>query len=748
MTDSRADRIDIEAADQLEKKFDTSLATRAHGPLLTRALYLGAIVFALYHFVTAGFGTPVEHEHMGYHLTGLFILIFVGFPLIRTQRAIEYQRNTWWRWGNVPAYDWLFAALGVAAALFLAVSWSGLDIFGYEISEQALRQGDPSPPDIVLGTILVVLTLEIARRSLGFVLPLIILVFISYALLGPYMPFQVLKHPGVDWRQFINNMYFPQEGIFGVTLWVVSTVVFHFVLFGVIAQRMGLGQFFVDNAMVLAGRYTGGPAKVSVVSSAFFGTISGSSIANTVSTGSLTIPNMKRLGYPGHFAGGVEAASSAGGQITPPIMGAASFLMAEFLEVPYTTIVLAAIVPAAMHYVGVISIVHFTAKRLGLRGYAPEVLPNLAKVWKEGWPTALPLLGLLVVLFSGYSPNMAAFIGITLCVVVGFTSLSKPLTLIVPAAALAFVLMKATDGVFSIWLTCVLVFCIVVGVLQRRERQEFRKLFDSMNVGVQYALAVGAAAAAVGIVVGVINTTGVAFRLGFMVTNGARDMAEVIHLFIGWVPLEVFSQASIQQFLSLVLIAMACILMGAGLPTTALYIMLVSVAQPALSQLGVPVLATHFFVLYYGVISEITPPVCASAYAAAGIAGANPFRTGVSAFSLGIGKLMVPMVFVYAPALLLVLPEYFTWMSFIQVSLTCAFGIFAIATAVSGYFMAPLNAGWRALMAVSGLLLVAPSWESDIVALLVAAPAVVSQVMGRRSLARRAVPVTEPVQGD
>ena len=296
--------LDIKAAEELEKKFDSALATRDNGPGLNRLLYFGAIAFALYHIWTAGFGTPVEHQHMGIHLTGLFILIFTGFPLLRRKNALEYRPNGLLRWGNVPAYDWLCAVLGVMAALFLTVSWNGLDLFGYKIMEQALRQGDPSLPDIVLGSALVVLVLEIARRSLGFVLPLIILVFIAYALLGPVMPFQILQHPGVDWRQFINNMYFPQEGIFGVTLWVVSTVVFHFVLFGVVAQRMGLGQFFVDNAMILAGRYTGGPAKVSVVSSAFFGTISGSSIANTVSTGSLTIPNMKRLGYPGHFAGG------------------------------------------------------------------------------------------------------------------------------------------------------------------------------------------------------------------------------------------------------------------------------------------------------------------------------------------------------------------------------------------------------------------------------------------------------------
>ena len=727
--------LDIKAAEELEKKYDSALAIRQHGPLLTRILYVFTIIFALYHFYTAGFGTPAEHEHMGYHLTGLFILIFASFPLFKTENALSRHANVWWRWGNVPIYDWIFAALGVTAALFLAVSWSGLNLFGYEIAEQALRQGDPSPPDIVLGSILLVLVLEIARRSLGFVLPLIISVFITYALLGPVMPFEVLKHPGVDWRQFINNMYFPSEGIFGVTLWVVSTVVFHFVLFGVVAQRMGLGQFFVDNAMILAGRYTGGPAKVSVVSSAFFGTISGSSIANTVSTGSLTIPNMKRLGYPGHFAGGVEAAASAGGQITPPIMGAASFLMAEFLEVPYTTIVLAALVPAAMHYIGVISIVHFTAKRLGLSGYPKEQLPLFLKVWKEGWPTVLPLVCLLIVLFSGYTPNMAAFIGILLCVTVGFTTLSKPLTLVVPLGALAFVVWKVMNGGFSIPLGVIISACIIVGVLQRRERQNFKQLFDSFHVGVQYALAVGAAAAAVGIVVGVINTTGVAFRLGFMVTNGARDMSEALHLVIGWIPFEAFSQVSIQQFLSLVLIAIACILMGAGLPTTALYIMLVSVAQPALAQLGVPALATHMFVLYYGVISEITPPVCASAYAAAGIAGANPFRTGISAFTLGIGKLMVPMVFVYAPVMLVVLPEYFTWGGFLQVSLTCALGVFVIAAAISGYLYARLNTLWRFLIGIIGLLLVAPSWESDVIALVLAAPVVLAQLATRRKAA-------------
>ena len=732
MVAEQTNQIDQDAVEELEKRYDTALNTRDNGGVLSRILYLVAIAFAIYHIYTAGFGTPVEHVHMGIHLTGLFVLIFASFPLLRNDNAMRHQPGRWYKFGNVPLYDWVFIVVGVCAALFLTVSWTGFTLFGLDIPEQALRQGNPTQLDIILGTGLVVLVLEIARRSLGFVLPLIIMVFIGYALLGPLMPFQILKHPGVDWRQFINNMYFPSEGIFGVTLWVVSTVVFHFVLFGVVAQRMGLGQFFVDNALILAGKYTGGPAKVSVVSSAFFGTISGSSIANTVSTGSLTIPNMKKMGYPGHFAGGVEAAASAGGQITPPIMGAASFLMAEFLEVPYTTIVIAALVPALMHYIGVLTIVHFSAKRLGLKGYPNDQIPKFLHVWRHGWPTVIPLVALLIVLFSGYSPNMAAFIGITLCIVVGFSTFAKLHTLIAPGALLTFIFWKVSNNGFSPVLGGILAACVILSVIHKRERQSFKEFFDSFHVGVQYALAVGAAAAAVGIVVGVINTTGVAFRLGFMVTNGAQEISMNIAPLLQWIPLEVFGQPSIQQFLSLVFIAIACILMGAGLPTTALYIMLVSVAQPALSQLGIPALATHMFVLYYGVISEITPPVCASAYAAAGIAGANPFRTGVSAFTLGIGKLMVPMVFVYAPTMLIVIPEYFTLLSFLQVSISCAVGVFVIATVVAGYFLVPLNGLWRLITLIAGLLLVAPSWHSDLVALVMLAPIILSQVAKSR----------------
>ncbi|MDP7618086.1 MAG: TRAP transporter permease [Arenicellales bacterium] len=692
-------QFDFRQSAKLEQKYDSGLQVRALGPWLVKFTFLFSVLFAAYHYVTAGIGVPVDYWHMGVHMSGVIILVFIGYPMLKKGRSAGLHTNTWWRFGNVPLWDWVLILAGVASSLYIGFTWYEInfEFMGehFFLPEQVMRQGDPALIDVVFGTVLITVLLEAVRRTLGIVVPIIILLFTCYAVFGPYIPLMILKHPGINWAQYINNMYFPAEGIYGITLWIVSTVVFHFVLFGVLAQRMGLGQFFVDVATVVAGRYTGGLAKVSVVSSAFFGTISGSSIANTVSTGSLTIPNMKRMGYPGHLAGGVEAASSAGGQITPPIMGAAAFVMAEFLEVPYTTIVLAAIVPAAMHYIGVLSIVHFKAKRLGLKGLPAEEIPRLLSVLKRGWPTAIPLVVLIYVLFSGYSPHMAAFWGITCALIVGFVN---PM-----------------------------------------HRISVRDVLDGCVTGVRYALTVGAVCAAIGIVVGVVNSTGLGFRLGFMVTNGALTIGENLYSLFAWIPLAEFSVPGLTLFVSLVLIAITCILMGAGLPTTALYIMLATVAQPALGNLGIPPLASHLFVLYYGVISEITPPVCASAYAAAGIAGANPFRTGVSAFTLGVAKLMVPMVFVYSPVMLIVLEDYFTWSSFLSTTISCAVGIFMVATAVAGFFLVQMPVVIRWAMALAGILLVAPGMRSDIFALIFVAPVLIQQVIVWRS-ARPIIP--------
>jgi TRAP transporter 4TM/12TM fusion protein len=683
--------IDEKRAKQIEEEFEAERPARQLSPALSRVLALGLVLFAIYHYVTAGTGIPVDYWHMGIHLSGVLVALFILFP--RTAQGAPARLAI----AGVPLSDWGLGLVGAASALWIGFSWEGFDftILGHRVrlAEQAMRQGDPATIDIILGTALIAIVLEATRRVIGWVLPIIVMVFVVFALFGPHMPLDILKHPGVHWGQFVNNVYFPAEGIFGIPLWVVSTVVFHFVLFGAVAQKMGLGRLFVDLSTVVAGRFVGGPAKVSVVSSALFGTISGSAVANVVSTGSLTIPNMKRLGYPGHFAGGVEAAASAGGQVTPPIMGAAAFIMAEYLALPYSTIALAATVPALMHYLGVLVIVHFEAKRLGLSGEKAEDIPRLGDVLRRGWPSAIPLGVLLYVLFSGYTPYMAAFCGITAC--------------------------------------------IVIGLVNPMHRMTPRQLFDAFLEGGRSALAVGAICAAVGIVIAVITLTGLAFRMGFMVTSAAQDIARSLHAVLAFLPGDIFTLKELTRFLSMLFIGIACLLMGAGVPTTALYIMLVTVAQPAFTNLGIPPLATHLFVFYYGIISEVTPPVCTSAYAAAAIANSNPWKTGFAAFRLSNAKIMVPFVFCYSPAMLIVLPGT-TWADFFQTTLTCAAGVFVLGMAFTGYVNRPISMGLRLLLGFAGLMLVVPGTYTDLLAVAIVAPILGWLLLSGRDAAARA----------
>jgi len=407
--------------------------------------------------------------------------------------------------------------------------------------------------------------------------------------------------------------------------------------------------------------------------------------------------------------------------------------MAEFLNVPYTTIVLAGIFPALLHYFGVFSVVHLMARKLGLKGMAKEALPHFTKVWKNGWANVVPLVALLVVLFSGYTPYMSAFCGISLLIIVGMTRRDVLPSLILPVAFAGFVLSKLIAGEFGIWVSLVLLVCTALGIFNPQKRVTLGEMITTFETGVKYALAVGAASAAVGIVVGVINTTGIGFRLGFMVTSGATELADAIHAMIGLSGFELFTTSSITLFLSLVLIAFSCILMGAGIPTTALYIMLVSVAQPALAQLGIPPIASHMFVLYYGVVAEITPPVCTSAYAASAIANSNPFRTGISAFTLGLGKVVAPMAFVYAPVLLFADPNGFDLLTFSYTAVSAVFGVVALSAAVVGVWLAPLAIWARILLALGGLVFIAPSFTSDIIAMLIISPVIMLQVAARFS---------------
>jgi len=666
--------IDFDKARELEEQYDPEIQFRdTWGPV--RWLVIGLLfTLSVFHYYTSGFGVLEAHLHTGVHLAYVLGLIFIVFPL-HAGKPISPDTEAWWCKGGVPLYDWLFFILTIIASLWVAVSYSGIEGIVGSIN---FRIGDPAPIDVVIGTIMIAAVIETTRRSMGIALPIICLIFIAYGLWGNYAP-GPLVHPGSTWHGLIDHLYLTGEGVFGLPVHVVATYVFHFVLFGVVATRIGLGQLFIDLAYCAAGRYSGGPAKVSVLSSAMFGMLSGSSIANTVTTGSLTIPAMKKIGYKPHFAAAVEAAASTGGQITPPIMGAAAFLMIEFLEVPLRTILIAALVPAFLHFFAVMVMVHLEAKRLGLRGLSKEELPVFVNLIKENWLILIPLVLLIVMIVKGFTPYWAAFWGITSCIVVGFINPKNRLTV--------------------------------------------RDLIDAFQLGAKYALAVGAAAASVGIIVGIITISGMGFKVSFVVTDFAGTLAGNIH---GLLPYFPFTVEALTLFITLIFVAVACILMGAGLPTTATYIVLVTMVAPVLAILGIPQLVSHFYVFFYGVLADITPPVAVAAYAAAGIAGANPFQAGNTAFKLGNAKALVPLVFVYAPSLLIVV-EGFSLQEFIVAFSGCIIGVFLIGSAFTGYLVAPMPGWQRWLLGFASLFFFAPGIPSGGIGLALAVPILISQ---------------------
>ena len=652
----------------IERKFDREVLFRPTGKVLGALIAFILVCMSGYHFYASGFGLIRELLHRGIHLSFVLSLVFLLFSATKSNK--KGQVKLWYDLDGIPFTDLILAVLAILAALYLPL-----------LSPAALAQrvGNPSSLDIFMGSSLLILTLEATRRSVGITLPIIGLIFIAFAYFGPWMP-GALKHGGSSWLGIINHLYMTNQGIYGVAIGVMAQYVFLFILFGVLAMRIGLGQLFIDLAMVVAGRYSGGPAKVAIFSSAFMGTISGSSIANTVTTGALTIPAMKRVGYPAQFAGAVEATSSTGGQITPPILGAAAFIMVEYLEIPLRDIIVAALFPALLHYFGIFIMVHLEAKKLGLRGLRAEEVPKFSIVLRDHWLSIIPLITLVYLILSGRTPDYAVVYGIISCVVIGF--------------------------------------------LNPVNRLSFRDLWDSLAKGAKNTLAVGSAAATVGVVVGIVTLTGVGFRLGYVVVQTATD----IGTFLSALPLlGYFTVMQWALFVSLILIAFSCIIMGAGIPTTATYIILVAVAAPALAQLQVEPLVAHFFVFYYGVLADITPPVALAAYAAAGISGANPFKTGNTAFRLGIAKALVPFVFVYSPALLLV-ADGFTWWLFTITLLGAMLGIASLGIAFSGYLLTHLKTWERWWVAIASFLFIAPGLATMAVGMALMLPIAIIQI--------------------
>ena len=605
------------------EKYDTESRYRRPEGFWGMAIKLICIAFSLFQFYTAGFGVLPAQIQRPLHLFFTFVLIFLLYPSFKS-----FPRN------KMHWLDVVLAALAGSTMIYLVVNYQ----------EIMVRGGLPTTWDLIFGVMAILFTFEAARRIVGLPIVLVALVFVLYAHWGKYIP-GFLTHRGFSWTRIINHMYLTTEGIIGSPIGVSSTFVFMFILFGAFLNKTGLGKFFIDLALAAAGHQAGGPAKVAVISSAFFGTISGSSVANTVTTGTFTIPLMKSIGYKPYFAGAVEAASSTGGQLMPPIMGAAAFIMSDFIGVPYITIAIAAILPALLYYMAVFIMIHMEAKRLGLKGLPKEQLPNTKKIFLAGGHLLIPLFVIVYMLIKGYTPLKAAFYSI-------------------------------------LW-------TVAVAMCRKNTRLKLKDIIDAFDEGARSSLSVAAACACAGLVIGSVTLTGVGLKLA----NG------------------IVSLAGGYLFWTLVLTMITSIILGMGLPTTAKYIVLASMAAPAIQKFGVPILAAHMFIFYYGIIADLTPPVALAAYAGAGIAGANPMRTGFTALRLAVAGFLIPDFFVYNPELLMINASLAN--TTVPV-ITAIAGTVLLSFASAGYWMKNLNLLERAILLCGSLLLIQPGWLTDL----------------------------------
>jgi TRAP transporter 4TM/12TM fusion protein len=587
-----------------------------------------AVALALYHIFVAGFGTPESLSFRATHLSVMLLLAFLVKPMFRR----SLYEPVWQKGEPGNAKRVLGFAIDLALiALVLAVQVYMFD----DIEELQAREGSPDPLDVVYGWILIGLVIEATRRAVGWAMVLITGFFMLQTLKSDWF-WGMLYGPPVPVDTYIDAQFIQVIGIFGIPILVASTYIVLFIIFGAILIRSGAGRFFIDLAVSLTGHRLGGPAKAAVISSAFLGTVSGSATANVVTTGSFTIPMMKNLGYRPRFAAAVEACASSGGQITPPIMGAAAFIIAEFLRVPYIYVVLAAIVPTFLYVSTMYFMVHLEAGKYGIARIPRDQLPNLGEVLRHGWHLMLALVLLVVLLIMGRTVTLAAFWAIVAMLGLSFVNSSTR--------------MSPVD------------------------------LLSALESGVRSCIPVSIACACAGIIIGSTFTSG----LGLKFTNSVIDMSGGYLIAL------------------LALTAVASIILGMGITTTAVYITVAALIVPALVKMGVVPMAAHMFAFYFGVVSTITPPVALAAFAAAAIAGTGPMSTAVESSRVGVAKYLVPFIFVYNPSLLFEGPLWLT-----AYSTVAAFvGVWLLSVGLEGWLRTPLGAGLRAfaILGAAGLM--------------------------------------------
>ena len=611
------------SAEEILRKYDKESDKRELSGVWNTIINAICIIFCIFQVYTAAFGVLDAQLQRAVHLAFGFALVFLLYPM----------RASWSR----KEMNWIdvgFAVLGVAVTMYIVVFYHDL----------VLRAGMNNETDYIIALIGTLLVIEGARRVVGWPMITIAILFVLYALFGRMFP-GIMAHRGLGLHELVNYLYYTTEGIFGTPMGVSSTFIYLFILFGAYLETTGLGKFFIDISNAIAGWASGGPAKVAVISSALEGTVSGSSVANVVGSGSFTIPMMKKLGYGKDFAGAVEAAASTGGQLMPPVMGAAAFLMAEFVGVPYMEVVKAGVIPAILYFTGIWLGVHFEAKKLGLKGMSRDEMPSYKSIFMERGHLIIPLIAIIHFLSSGYTPMRAALVGIALA--------------------------------------------IASSCLRKSTRISFKDFVNGMINGSKGILGVLIACATAGIIIGVVTKTGV----GLKMATALLDMAGG-HL----IPAMVFTMIT-------------SLILGMGVPTTANYVITSTIAAPALIQMGVPILAAHMFVFYFGIVADITPPVALAAYAGSGISGGDPLRTGINASKLAIAAFIIPYIFVLSPEILMIDA---TPMGVIFSCSTAVIGMVGVAAAMGSYFTSRLNFIQRALFFFGGLGLIDPGLYTDI----------------------------------
>lgn len=625
---------------ELLKKFDTESNTRNVRGKTAAIVFVLLLSFSLFQLYTGIFGQYTAYIQRTVHLGFALTLIFLLFPARKTTSR-----------DSIPWYDIVLILLSIAVSAYWPVYYDTL----------VQQIGTITTEQVVVGSVAILLVLEASRRAVGIPITIIASLFLVYAYFGPHMP-GILGHRGLTLSQLVDSMFFTTEGILGTPLQVSSTYIFLFLLFGSFLVQTGVGNYFNDLAITIAGKRVGGPAKVAIFSSALQGTISGSSVANTVTTGSYTIPMMKRLGYHRNFAGAVEAAASTGGQIMPPVMGAAAFLMVEFAGETYWNIAKAALIPAILYFAGIWIMTHFEAKRKGLHGLPKDKIPKVKVVLKK-IHLLFPIVFIVYLLFKGFSIERTALLGI--------------------------------------------LSTVVVSMFLKETRINLKKFIDALTSGARTALGVAAATACAGIIVGVVTKTGLGLKLG----NGLVSMAGNLS-----------TNIQMQLMLTLFFTMITSLIIGMGSPTTANYIITSTIALPAILALNdllpvaIPVLAGHMFVFYFGIVADITPPVALAAFAATGISGGDPIRTGVNASKLAIAAFIIPYMFVLEPALLMIDTSFG---ELILILATAIMGMIAIGAGMIGYWYTSLNIITRIIAVITGLLLIYPGSYTDIAGALV-----------------------------